>query len=142
MGRVDGITQLKLVFTLTLCAAATPSQVENIRMMACVVSSRLSVCTVPANPAVFGVMLSACPMYNMITVNTSASTGLAERDTTACSGCTMAALVMTGSTAVYGKAACPPLPDIVTSNSAIKAMIGPGWIAKLPTGMLGISYRQ
>ena len=61
----------------------------------------------------------------------------ALRETTVCSAVTIFDATTIGSTLLSGRAPCAPLPTISMSNMPAAAIIGPEWMAKVPTGTLG-----
>ena len=106
------------------CSTRSSTSIEKVR-------------TVPCSVQLSGMMLVASPASSMVTEITAASAGRVLREITVWKACTSWQATGTGSLALCGMAAWPPLPRSVMRNSLLEAITGPAEAATSPAGMPG-----
>jgi hypothetical protein len=82
--------------------------------------------------------LKVSPARTLHTETTADASGSTVRATTVCRAVMTWLATTTGSMQSCGRAAWPPLPSMVSVKRSAAAIMGPGRIAKVPTGMPGM----
>src|ERR1700730_5329158 len=104
----------------------------------CVRVAGARVRTVPINVAISGMTLLVVPASILPTVTTPGSKTLTERVTNVCMAVTISHATGTGSAAICGADAWPPLPWTTMVKVSADASTGPGRVETEPTAQRGV----